>query len=72
MAIAPRRLFGIEGGALQEGQIADLAILDLESTYRIDPNSFLSKGRSTPFAGMEVTGKTVATFVNGVNVYENK
>lgn len=72
MAVAPRQLFGMDGGTLQEGQVADLAILDLKSTCRIDPDCFLSKGRSTPFEGMEVTGKTVATFVKGVKVYENE
>lgn len=72
MALAPRRIFGIEGGKLADGQIADLTILDLNSSYRIDPDAFLSKGRSTPFEGMEVWGSTVATFVNGEKVYENK
>ncbi|MCQ4638127.1 dihydroorotase [Anaerovorax odorimutans] len=72
MAVAPRQIFGMEGGFLQEGQVADLTVLDLEDSYRVNPEEFLSKGRSTPFEGMEVTGKTVATFVNGEKVYENK
>lgn len=69
MAIAPRRIFGIEGGCLKEGQVGDLAVLDLNAEYKIDPETFRSKGRSTPFAGREVRGETVMTFVNGRKVY---
>lgn len=69
MAIAPRRIFGIEGGYLKEGQIGDLAVLDLNAEYKINPETFYSKGRSTPFAGRKVCGETVMTFVNGRKVY---
>lgn len=72
MAIAPRNVFDLEGGYLREGQLADLAILNLNSSYRIDPQSFLSKGRSTPFAGMDVSGENVMTFVNGKRVWESR
>ena len=72
MAIAPRQVFGIEGGYLEEGQIADVAILDLEKSSIIDPDTFLSKGRSTPFSGMEVRGETVMTLVNGKTAYKRK
>lgn len=70
MAIRPRQVFGIEGGYLKEGQAADLAILDLSKSYTIDPEQFLSKGRSTPFAGWQVQGENTMTFVNGKKVWE--
>ncbi|MCI9596192.1 MAG: dihydroorotase [Firmicutes bacterium] len=70
MAIAPRGIFGIEGGFIREGQIADVAVLDVNRHYNIDPAEFLSKGRSTPFAGMEVWGENRMTFVNGKKVWE--
>ena len=72
MAIAPRQVFGLEGGALEEGQPADLTILDLKAVGTVDPETFLSKGRSTPFAGMKVEGETVRTFVNGTCVYNRE
>ena len=72
MAIAPRQIFGIHGGYLAEGQRADLAILNLDDTYRVEPETFLSKGRSTPFAGMEVAGRIEATFAGGVCAYRRK
>ncbi len=70
MAIAPRRIFGIEGGCIEEGQVADIAVLDVRSRSIIDPKDFLSKGRSTPFAGMETWGENKMTFVNGRKVWE--
>lgn len=70
MAIAPRRIFGIEGGFITEGQTADIAVLDVDGHYSIDPAQFLSKGRSTPFAGMQVQGENRMTFVNGKKVWE--
>lgn len=70
MAIAPRRIFGIEGGFIAEGQVADVAVLDVNRHYNVDPAEFLSKGRSTPFAGMEAWGENRMTFVNGKKVWE--
>lgn len=70
MSINPRKVFGLEGGYIAEGQIADLTVLELESSYKIDPETFLSKGHSTPFAGKQVQGQAVMTFVNGKKVWE--
>lgn len=53
------------------GAYADVAVFDVERPYRIDPESFRSKGRSTPFAGMEVCGKTLLTVAGGRIVYRN-
>lgn len=72
MAIAPRRVFGIEGGFIEEGQVADIAVLDVKRHGKINPDDFLSKGRSTPFAGMETWGENRMTFVNGRKVWEKQ
>ncbi|MBQ1979197.1 MAG: dihydroorotase, partial [Alistipes sp.] len=68
MSTNPRRLFGF-GGGIAVGEKADLAVLDLEECYTIDPEQFLSKGKATPFAGHEVKGRAVMTWVDGVAVY---
>lgn len=57
MAIAPRRIFGLDGG-LEIGDRAEFAIWDLQAEYRITPQNFLSKGKATPFADYMVVGKT--------------
>ena len=71
MSEAPRRIFGIPGpGAyLEDGDVADIAIVDLESHYRIDADGFYSMGHSTLFDGAEVYGEVKATFVGGKRVY---
>ncbi len=65
---APRRAFGLEG-ALEEGCRADITVTDLDAEYEIDSKGFLSKGRSTPFEGWRVSGRTVATFKDGNAAY---
>lgn len=47
-------------------------VWDLETPYRIEPDSFQSKGKSTPFAGWEVYGKCVATVVDGKQIYHKE
>ncbi len=69
MSTNPRNLFGF-GGGIAVGEKADLTVLDLKENYRIDPESFLSKGKATPFAGMEVRGKAIQTWVDGKAVYD--
>lgn len=68
MSVNPRRLFGLEEG-LAVGAAADVVIMDLESEQEIDPESFLSMGRATPFAGWSVRAEVVMTLVNGQVVY---
>jgi dihydroorotase len=67
----PAKILGLtEKGAVQEGKIADLVIFDPKVTYKIDKNTFLSKGKNTPFHGREVQGDVRCTLVDGKIVYE--
>ena len=50
----------------------DYCVWDLNERYTIDPASFRSMGRATPFAGMEVFGRCVKTVYNGETVYIEK
>ena len=70
LSTTPRRIFGI-GGGLRPGCPADIAVLDLNARYNIDSSTFLSKGRSTPFDGMEVSGQVAMTIYHG-NIIFNK
>lgn len=70
MADAPRRRFGIEGG-LKPGDRADIAIVDFDKAFKVDPAAFLSKGKSTPFAGLELYGRVKMTICAGKPVYIN-
>lgn len=68
MAVKPREIMGLEPVGV--GGAADLAVFDLGEHYMIDPEKFISKGKSTPFAGREVDGRCVATYLNGEKVFE--
>jgi dihydroorotase len=65
----PARILKVEGGTLAKGARADVTLLDLERPFRVEPQSFLSKGKSTPFAGWELTGRAVRTIVGGTTVW---
>ena len=61
---APRRRFGV-GTPIAAGEPADLAVFDLDKTWTVEPEKFLSLGRATPFAGWEVQGLCTLTFIGG-------
>ncbi len=62
LAINPRARFGIPMGQ-------DFTLWDLDATYTVDPEAFVSKGRATPFAGDSLQGVCVATLHDGKLVY---
>ena len=53
MADEPRARFGF-GGGLDIGDRAEITVFDLNASETIDPQTFLSKGKATPFEGWEV------------------
>ena len=59
-------------GTLNEGAPADLAVLDSAAVWIVDPERFASKGKNTPLAGMELTGRVVATVFGGRIVHEER
>lgn len=67
----PARILGLaDKGAIAEGKIADIVIFDKNKEYTIDKNTFLSKGKNTPFHGRKVKGEVAYTLVSGNVVYE--
>ncbi len=54
---------------IKKGEICDLCIFDLNEEYEINPDEFLSMGKSTPFAGEKVFGRCVATIYKDNFVY---
>lgn len=70
MSTRPAEVFNLPGGTLQEGAVADLTLLDLRALRVVDPASFQSKGRNTPFAGMRLKGWPACTIVGGKVVWQ--
>jgi dihydroorotase len=65
MSCAPARLFGLPGGTLARGSVADVTVFDPAREWRVEPSAFLTKGRNTPYAGMVLRGRAMATIVGG-------
>ena len=62
MSINPRKRFGFAANGF--------TVYELSTPYEIDPDSFRTMGRSTPFAGRTVYGKCVLTVMDGKEVFK--
>ncbi len=69
MAIAPARIFGLPGGALKKGGVADITVFDPERRWVVEPARFVSKGRNSPYAGHTLQGRALCTIVGGLLVH---
>ncbi len=67
----PAKMLGIDKGTLTVGKAADITIVNPNESYQIDPRTFASKSKNTPFGGFEVKGKVLYTIVDGNIVVEN-
>lgn len=65
LTVKPAQAFNLPYGKLEVGAVADLVLVDLTKEESIDPNTFLSKGRNTPFGGWECKGWPVVTIAAG-------
>jgi dihydroorotase len=70
LTIAPAEAFGRKKGTLSVGADADIAIVDAQEQWEVDPSKFKSKSRNTPFVGWKVKGRVKTTIVGGRVVFE--
>jgi len=70
MSKRPSDILGVKKGTIDIGYDGDLVIVDTEKHYKIDNNKFYSKGKNTPFNGMEVYGDINTTIKGGKIVYK--
>jgi dihydroorotase len=68
MSFAPARIGAVadHGRPLAAGEPANLTLVDPAARRTIDPRESASLSRNTPYAGMELPGRVVATFLRGV------
>ncbi|MBR5471870.1 MAG: dihydroorotase [Oscillibacter sp.] len=71
LCVNPRKIFGLPGGEIAEGGIADLTVLDLNRPHVIDSRAFQSLGRATPFDGWGVSAAVAMTICDGEIVYSD-
>lgn len=70
MSTNPAGILGIPAGTLKPGASADIALIDPDETWTVDPDKLHGKSRNTPFKGMELTGRVRATYLKGKKVFE--
>jgi dihydroorotase len=66
-----QRVVDLPGGGLSVGSAGDVVILDPERVWTYDPAKGYSKSRNSPWSGKELTGKVIATIVDGHLVYHS-
>ncbi|MGE0398670.1 MAG: dihydroorotase [Kofleriaceae bacterium] len=66
----PARCFGLPGGALAVGAVADLCVIDPERPLTITSDSILSKSKNTPFLNQKLAGRAVLTLLEGRVIYD--
>ncbi|MCE3234744.1 MAG: pyrC [Vampirovibrio sp.] len=70
MSSRPAEIFKLKAsGNLAVGQRADIAVIDPNLEWQVDPAQFKSKSRNTPFKGQTLKGRAVMTFANGRCLY---
>ena len=65
MSVNPRKRFGFP-------ETQDVSVWDLNKEYTIDPETFLSKGRATPFTGWKVFGENLMSIAGGKIVWQKR
>lgn len=61
----PARVLGIPPPTLRPGSAADVVLLDLESSWTVRAEAFVSRSRNTPFEGRALFGRAVRTVLGG-------
>ena len=54
-----------QGCPLESGEPANIILVDPAARWTVDPAKMATMGRNSPFAGLELPGKVVATFYKG-------
>jgi dihydroorotase len=67
MSAAPARIGRLtgQGRPVAPGEPANLTLVDPDARWTLEPADLVSRSRNTPFAGREMTGRVVATFLRG-------
>lgn len=70
MSKNPAEILKMNKGNISIGLDGDLVLLDLNKKIKVDSTKFHSKGKNTPFEGMEFYGEVVMTIKGGRVLYK--
>jgi len=69
LSTAPAKLFGLPGGTLKPGAVADLVLVDLDEPWIVRENAIVSRSKNTCFEGARLQGRVLQTLVAGRTVF---
>lgn len=69
LSTVPAKLFGLPGGTLKPGAVADLALVDLDAPWVVREADIRSRSKNTCFEGARLQGKVLKTMVAGRTVF---
>ena len=64
------RAFGLPGGTLAIGSVADICVIDPERPFVLSADGLSSKSKNSPFIGQQLAGRAVLTLLEGRAVYD--
>lgn len=70
LSLNPAKRLGLASGRLAAGAPADLVLFDPNAPFVLDRSTLHSKSLNTPFDGMRMQGRVLATYVAGKEVYK--
>jgi dihydroorotase len=65
LSVNPRRILSLPQINIEEGEIANLTLLDANFEWTVDIQSFRSKSKNSPFNGYKLKGKAIGIINNG-------
>jgi dihydroorotase len=69
MSTRPASIFGLDAGTLKPGAKADMVLIDLEEPWIVSKELIVSRSKNTPFEDARFSGRAVATYVAGRQVF---
>jgi dihydroorotase len=73
MSCAPARAMNLDRmglGSLREGSAGDVTLLDPMLEWTVDPATFASLSRNTPFGGRKLRCRAVRTLIGGTTAWQ--
>lgn len=70
MSKNPAKILKMNKGTISIGIDGDLVLVDLDKKIKVDSSTFATKGRNTPFEGMEFYGEVQITIKGGKILYK--
>ena len=69
MSANPAHILRLNKGVLAPGYDADIVFVDPDERVTVDARQFFSKGKATPFDGMDLIGSIKQLFIGGRKIY---